>query len=175
MPRAAKGARLWLEPQETDTSGKLVRRTTWVIRDGARKVRTGCPREDRAGAERALAEYISSKYKVPRERGRNPAQILVLDVSKHLPGRQGGQACAARGNQAAGLDPRRLLASVHVGGCEWGSLPRIRCMASWATLEISKAGTDRQRATACYRGRSAPRTRRPSRRNQPSPTGRALL
>jgi len=80
MPRAAKGARLWLEPQETDTSGKLVRRTTWVIRDGARKVRTGCPREDRAGAERALAEYISSKYKVPRERGRNPAQILVLDV-----------------------------------------------------------------------------------------------
>ena len=80
MPRAAKGARLWLEPQESDASGKLVRRPTWVIRDGARKVRTGCPREDRAGAERALAEYISTKYKVPRERGRHPAEILVLDV-----------------------------------------------------------------------------------------------
>jgi len=80
MPRPAKGARLWLEPEERDATGKLVRRATWVIRDGARKVRTGCAGEDRARAERALGEYIASKYQVPRDRDRRPAEILVLDV-----------------------------------------------------------------------------------------------
>jgi integrase len=80
MPRPAKGARLWLEPEERDASGKLVRRATWVIRDGSRKVRTGFAREDRAGAERTLAEHIASKYQIPRERNRHPAEILVLDV-----------------------------------------------------------------------------------------------
>jgi hypothetical protein len=32
------------------------------------------------GAEQALAEYIAKKYTVPRDRGRHPSQILVLDV-----------------------------------------------------------------------------------------------
>ena len=56
------------------------RHAAWVICDGPRKVRTGCARSDRAGAERALAEYIASKYQVPRERNRHPTEILVLDV-----------------------------------------------------------------------------------------------
>jgi hypothetical protein len=80
MPRRAKGARLWVEPGERDAEGKLVRRASWVIRDGPRKIRTGCPGEDRAGAERALAEHIGTKYQVCRDRGRHPAEILVLDV-----------------------------------------------------------------------------------------------
>src|SRR4051794_29126207 len=80
MPRRAKGARLWSEPEERDHEGKLVRRATWVIRDGSRKIRTGCARADREGAERALAEYIAKKYTVPRDRGRHPSEILVLDV-----------------------------------------------------------------------------------------------
>src|SRR5262245_52349432 len=80
MPRRRQGARLWLESEERDTSGKLVRHATWVIRDGTRKVRTGCSREDRAGAERGLAEYLASKYRAPRDRNRHPADILVLDV-----------------------------------------------------------------------------------------------
>jgi integrase len=80
MPRSAKGARLWLEPEERDTEGKLVRQAAWVIRDGKNKIRTGCPRADGEGAEQALAEYIAKKYTVPRDRGRHPSQILVLDV-----------------------------------------------------------------------------------------------
>ena len=80
MSRPAKNARLWLEPEERDQQGKLARRATWVIRDGSRKIRTGCARGDREGAERALAEYIAKKYTVPRDRGRDPAEILVLDV-----------------------------------------------------------------------------------------------
>src|SRR5882672_5012245 len=80
MPRPAKGARLWLEPEERDSEGTLIRRASWVIRDGPLKVRTGSAREDRAGAERALCEFIASKYQISRERGRHPAEILVLDV-----------------------------------------------------------------------------------------------
>jgi integrase len=80
MPRPAKSVRLWLEAEEHDANGKLIRRASWVIRDGSRKVRTGCAREDRAGAEKALAEHIAAKYEVPRERNRHPSQILVLDA-----------------------------------------------------------------------------------------------
>src|SRR6476659_7788437 len=80
MPRAAKPTRLWLEPEERDAEGKLVRQATWVIRDRKNKVRTGCARADREGAEQALNEYIAKKYTVPRDRGRHPSQILVLDV-----------------------------------------------------------------------------------------------
>jgi hypothetical protein len=80
MPRTAKGARLWLEPEERDHEGRLVRQASWVIRDGTKKIRTGCPRAERQGAEQALAQYIAKKYTVPRDRGRHPSQILVLDV-----------------------------------------------------------------------------------------------
>jgi hypothetical protein len=80
MPRPSKGARLWLEPEEHDEAGKLIRRSTWIIRDGARKKRTGCARGNRAGAEQALAAYIASKYQVSREHGRHPSEIAVLDV-----------------------------------------------------------------------------------------------
>lgn len=80
MPRGSKGARLWLEPEERGEDGKLERRSTWVIRDGPRKIRTGCAPANRQGAEQNLAEYIASKYQLPRDRGRHPSQILVLDV-----------------------------------------------------------------------------------------------
>lgn len=80
MPRTAKGARLWFEPEERDSQGKLARRASWVLRDGPLKLRTGCAFNDREGAERALAEYIASKYTVSRQSGRHPSEILVLDV-----------------------------------------------------------------------------------------------
>ena len=62
--------------------------------------------QDRAGAERALAEYIASKYQVPRERNRHPAEILVLDVLNIYLADKAQKPCAARGNQAAGTDAR---------------------------------------------------------------------
>jgi integrase len=80
MSRQSKGIRLWLEPASRTADGKIRRHATWVIRDGTRKIRTGCIREDRARAERKLAEHIAGKYQVPRERGRHPDQVLVLDV-----------------------------------------------------------------------------------------------
>jgi integrase len=79
MSRQSKGTRLWLEPERKE-NGKLRKRATWVIRDGARKISTGCARGERAEAERALAEYIAAKYQPSRQRDRDPAQTLVLDV-----------------------------------------------------------------------------------------------
>src|ERR1035441_1119338 len=80
MSRPSKGIRLWLEPAEHSTDGKIIRHATWVIRDGSRKVRTGCIREDRGRAEQALADYITARYQAPRDRNRHPTQTLVLDV-----------------------------------------------------------------------------------------------
>ena len=79
MPRQSKGARLWLEPERKE-NGKLRKRATWLIRDGARKISTGCTRGERADAERALAKYIAAKYQPSRQRDRDPAETLVLDV-----------------------------------------------------------------------------------------------
>jgi len=76
----SKGVRLWLEPERRGKDGKLYQRAVWVIRDGSRKISTGCARNERAQAEQKLGEYIASKYEVPRERNRHPSQILVLDV-----------------------------------------------------------------------------------------------
>ena len=80
MPRQAKGVRLWLRPAERNLDGTLRKRAVWVIRDGPHKISTRCARDDREGAEQALAAYITARYQVPRERGRHPNQILVLDV-----------------------------------------------------------------------------------------------
>src|SRR5262245_13977490 len=79
MSRQSKGARLWLEPERKE-NGKLRKRATWVIRDGACKIGTGCARGERADAERALARYIAAKYQPSRRRDRDPAETLVLDV-----------------------------------------------------------------------------------------------
>lgn len=80
MPRPAKGARLWLRSEERNSDGTLRKRSVWVIRDGPRKISTGCAAEDRAGAERALGEHLADKYQPSRARGRNPSQILIADV-----------------------------------------------------------------------------------------------
>jgi hypothetical protein len=75
-----KGARLWLEPAAYTADGKLRRAANWVIRDGSRKIRTGCTQDQRENAKAKLAEHIAGKYTVPTERNRHPSKILVLDV-----------------------------------------------------------------------------------------------
>ena len=80
MPRPTKGTRLYLEPERRGKDGKLYQRATWVIRDGAQKISTGCPAELRELAEQKLAKHIADKYQIPRERGRHPSEIVVSDV-----------------------------------------------------------------------------------------------
>src|SRR6516225_10943408 len=80
MPRPAKGIRLWLRPEERNPDGTLRKRAVWVIRDGSRKISTGCAAQDRTGAERQVSEYLANKYQPDRSRGRHPCQILIADV-----------------------------------------------------------------------------------------------
>jgi integrase len=80
MPRPGKGARLWLRPEDRNPDGTLRKRAVWVIRDGSRKISTGCAAEDCAGAERALGTYLAGKYEPERVRGRHPSEILIADV-----------------------------------------------------------------------------------------------
>jgi integrase len=80
MPRPAKGIRLWLRPEERNADGTLRKRSVWVIRDGSRKISTGCAAQDRIGAERAVAEYLANKYQPNRTRGRHSTEILIADV-----------------------------------------------------------------------------------------------
>ena len=81
MPRRSKRRLdLWLRPEERNPDGTLRKRAVWVIRDGPRKISTGCAAEDRAGAERALGEHLAQKYRPSRTRGRHPSEILIADV-----------------------------------------------------------------------------------------------
>jgi integrase len=80
MPRPAKGVRLWLQPEERNPDSTLRKRAVWCIRDGTRKISTGCAATDRARAERALGDYIAHKYQPSRTRGRHPTEILIADV-----------------------------------------------------------------------------------------------
>lgn len=80
MPRPAKGPRLWLEPERRGPDGKLYQRSTWVIRDGGRKISTGCLPVEREEAARKLGDYISRQYRAPRISGRHPSEVLIATV-----------------------------------------------------------------------------------------------
>ena len=80
MSRPGKGARLWLRPEKRNPDGTLRERAVWVIRDGPRKISTGCPparsRGRRARARRAPRRQIPAQPC----RGRHPSEILIADV-----------------------------------------------------------------------------------------------
>lgn len=75
MPRRRAAPRLYLD----------TKRKQWVIRDGARFVRTGCVEADRAKAEKRLAEYLGEKHQP--ERGPDPliADVLLVYAQEHVP------------------------------------------------------------------------------------------
>lgn len=68
MPRKPSPPRLWLRP---DTN-------TWVIKDGASRISTGCGPGETKAAERALADHIANKYQAPR--GGRASEITIGDV-----------------------------------------------------------------------------------------------
>jgi hypothetical protein len=123
MPRPGKGARPSLRREKRNPDGTLRERAVWVIREGPRKISTGCAPEDRTGAERALGEHLTEPN---RARGRHPSEILIADelCLHHL--RTGHQ-------DASGIDPgprgNPFLLLVRACGFEvsrymWGGIAR---------------------------------------------------
>jgi integrase len=80
MPRRSEGPHLKLERAEIDAGGKIVRHASWIIRDGKRKVRTGCRADEAREAQKRLAAYITEQHAPARERDRHPSQVDVADV-----------------------------------------------------------------------------------------------
>jgi integrase len=70
MPRKKSRARLWLR-REGATA-------TWIILDGGKQIRTGCPEHADQEAEKRLAEYLAQKYEAPGER--RASKALIVDV-----------------------------------------------------------------------------------------------
>jgi integrase len=80
MSRRSVGARLWLRPPFKGKDG-ILRQAAWIIRDGKSFRSTGCPREDRAGAEKILSDYLAEKHGRPsRKRDGDPSEIYVTQV-----------------------------------------------------------------------------------------------
>lgn len=80
MSRQAKGARLWLQPERRDAKERLTERSVWVIRDGARKISTGCGPGALERAEEKLAEYIAAKRQPERQGTTDPHKVLIADI-----------------------------------------------------------------------------------------------
>lgn len=78
MPRRAKGPRLYLDPK----------RKQFIIRDGARFVRTGCGAGDGAKAEKFLAQYIGLKHKPAASSAPMIADILNVYGQEVAPERR---------------------------------------------------------------------------------------
>lgn len=68
MPQKRRPARLWLRP---DTG-------TWVIKDGSKRIPTGCSEDEVAAAQKELAQYLADQYQP--QRGGRSAEITIGDV-----------------------------------------------------------------------------------------------
>jgi integrase len=75
MPRRRLPPRLYLDPE----------RKQWIIRDGARGIRTSCIESDRSRAEKRLAEYLTAKHTPKRSDTPLIADILVVYAREHVP------------------------------------------------------------------------------------------
>jgi hypothetical protein len=81
MSRRSKGPRLWLRKAQYNAVGRLTHGAIWIIKDGGHRESTRCGEDDRRGAERALAEYITRKHVAGIQTGlRPPAIVPVADV-----------------------------------------------------------------------------------------------
>ena len=99
MPRKSEGARLWLK--QTPSGG------VWIIKDdGGVRRSTGCREDDRAGAEKALAEHLAAKHNPAADEARSLEDIQVADVI-NLYARDVGPSVARPDELAARLE--RLL------------------------------------------------------------------
>jgi len=81
MPRPRKAPRLWFR-KDKGGGGQ------WIILDGSKQTRTGCPLEDTRGAEQRLQEYLAEKHQPTNSL--DPRIIPVADAlnfyaTHHIP------------------------------------------------------------------------------------------
>lgn len=84
MPRHAKGARAYLQPERKNAAGEVLEAAVWVIRDGTRKRSTGILGTDARDAsderiQKFLRTYLGEQHD-PAAGPRHPSQIEIADV-----------------------------------------------------------------------------------------------
>jgi hypothetical protein len=145
MSRPEKGARLWLRPEKRNRDGSLGERAVWVIRDGSRKISTGCPAQDVEGANRALGEHLSSKYRPNRSRKRSPDQILIPDVlmiylADVVPNRARPEEIKQRISALDAWWQDKALADVNGANC--AAYVKHRTSQQWKSSRPEKTGNE---------------------------------
>jgi hypothetical protein len=74
MSHRAKAVRLYFRKRK-----RPARKGVWVIIDGNIQISTGCRKDEREQAEKALADYLARKHQ-PSFLGGDPASVLIADV-----------------------------------------------------------------------------------------------
>ncbi|WP_158871348.1 tyrosine-type recombinase/integrase [Antarcticirhabdus aurantiaca] len=96
MPRRRLPPRLWLEPERRNAAGAITH-GGWVIRDGKKKIGTGCGADDHRGAAQALERYLSAAHaEKPLAKNKRADEVLIADVVRHY--------VTARGDELAGAE-----------------------------------------------------------------------
>ena len=131
MPRRAKGPRLYLDPK----------REQWVIRDGARFVRTGASEGERGQAEKALAEYIGVKHKPEPTATPLIADVLTVYADEVAPHRKSARNTAYNISNLLKWWGTKTVADITTKSCRAYTAVRPK-MAAQADLKILKAAVD---------------------------------
>ena len=114
MPRPAKPPRLYARHHKGQES-------MWAIIDRGREHGTGCALEDRAGAEKALADYLAGKYAAPVSDGEprsvSVSDILILYVKGHGATRRRADMANAAALRLSEFFDHKTVADVTPGAC----------------------------------------------------------
>ncbi len=128
MPPRAKGPRLYLDSK----------RKTWVIRDGANFIRTGCLESDRKQAERELAHYIGRKYEPKKSAEPLIDDVLIAYADEHVSGTRAKENTAYNISSLAKFWSGKSISEITAATCrEYGS-GRTKS-ASRRDLEVLRA------------------------------------
>ncbi len=139
MPRQTKGPQLYLRKRKG-------RQAVWHIRDGrAHEISTGCSIDDREGAEKRLAAYITRKWQ-PSISESDPSQIPIAEVLMHYarssaPGHAAPALVGYHMDKLLGFWGRRTLADVRAQSCR--DYVGWRTSQKWQGRTVS-AGTSRR-------------------------------
>jgi len=140
-----RGPRLWLKPAEFDGAGRLRKNAVYVIKDGSRRIVTGCLESDRDAAEQALAAYLVDKHTATPQLLQPASSWLVTDVLRLyaeaiVPGHRRPEKTAQRIVQLGEWWQSRTLAQVTGSSCR--AYVAWRCAMPWKS---SKPGKGQQR------------------------------
>ncbi len=129
---ARKPVRLDLLPERRDKRGWIKQNAVWIIRDGEKRVSTGCGPSQRAEAEKAFEAYLAERHKAKGpEQHRAAAEIPIADVLAHYAA--GAEGIARPGELASRLG--RLL--------DWWGDRRLSEVTGYTCKAYAKArGTD---------------------------------